>query len=272
MEQGNSSRTSQIDNAEVEHVEVETVRIKKSVWTRTRDIIIGIGFVMITFGQFADTKELLTFAYHNFITHFTDQVELENLTEVSVGANPQYIENVFGIAQLIKQSTTNPELEYRYYHAPKYLLGVAIERGRVRGYVVTALRDDFYPAVPFVGASLSEFSFEEYGPFNNQFTTDNTNLVYYLEGQQLGREGMFLNQYVGYIEYAGQFADRTLALNQISALNDELVLGEEDAVADRLGHFRAHAKPNFFVVGDFKLETAADMVLTRFEYQSHFSG
>lgn len=250
---------------------IETVRIKRTPWLRIRDVIIGLGFVMITFGQFADTKELLTYAYHSFITHFTDRVELNNLAEVSVGSNPRYLEDVFGIARLIKPSQTDPDLEYRYYHAPKYLLGVAVVSGRVKGYMVTSLRDSFYPSVRFYNRALSEFSLAEYSRFNGRFTTDSTNLMYYLEGQQLGRQGLFLNQFMGYIDYAAQFSDRELVLTNISALNDELLMSEEDAVNERIQTLRRNLRPNFFVVGDFAIETAADMVLTRFEYQSHFA-
>lgn len=250
---------------------IDTVRIKRTPWLRIRDVIIGLGFVMITFGQFADTKELLTYAYHSFITHFTDRVELNNLAEVSVGSNPRYLEDVFGIARLIKPSQTHPDLEYRYYHAPKYLLGIAVVSGRVRGYMVTSLRDSFYPSVRFYNRALSEFSLAEYSQFNGRFTTDSTNLMYYLEGQQLGRQGLFLNQFMGYIDYAAQFSNREVVLTNISALNDELLMDAEDAVSERIQTLRRSLRPNFFVVGDFDIETAADMVLTRFEYQSHFA-
>lgn len=250
--------------------EIETIKIKRTLWMRIRDVVLGIGFVIISIGTFNDFKDVIGFAYENFITHFTDEVEFEKLAEVSVGANPEYLEQVFGVARLIKASRVDDSLEYRYYDNDKFLLGLAVEKGRVRGYLVTSMRAEFLPQISFSDRALGTANFATLNTFNGQFTTDNTNLVYYLEGQQMGRQGLFLNRYIGYLDYAATYPNHEQTLTDISALNDDLVLGAEEQVVQRIDNLRSRSHPNFYVIGDFAIETAADMALTRFEYQAYF--
>ena len=99
-----------------------------SFFKRSQSVVFTIAAIMISLGQWADTKDIVTSAYEGFITHFTDEVELDKLSEVRVGANLTYLETVFGDARLIKVKQPQTDLQYRYYHDAKFLLALAVRQ------------------------------------------------------------------------------------------------------------------------------------------------
>ncbi|WP_157053014.1 ETEC_3214 domain-containing protein [Gallaecimonas pentaromativorans] len=244
-------------------------------------IAIAVGFLSI--GQWSDTQAVIESAYHAFLTHFTHKVEYQQLATVKVGGNLAFVEQEFGLASVIKTAQKQPSLQYRFYIRPKYLLTIAVLGERIQAVAVMSRDRSFDPPLPFSSLQLSKFSFEYFGDFNGTFASDNSNLSYYIEGKERGREGLFLNQYVAYVDYGAQYppanqTDQTLAAEQIrqgaqqkiQKLNQAILEDAEQDITDLIPILRKQLYPNVFISGHLDMETAADMLLTRYEYAAYF--
>lgn len=239
-----------------------------SLLKKSQSLIFTIAAIMISLGQWADTKDMVISGYEGFITHFTDEVELEKLRQVRVGANLTYLETVFGDARLIKVKQPATDLEYRYYHDPKFLLALAVREQRVIGYQIVSLQPGFMPLVAFSNTLLGQQPLAEYQPFAGSFSTDTTNLRYYLEPQTLGREGLFFERQLGFVEYGAATEQHQTALQQLN----ELLLQDydDDTLLQQSTALRSKLIPNVYALGEITLEQAADMLLTRYEYKAYF--
>ena len=235
---------------------------------KSQSIVFTIAAVMISLGQWADTKDIITSSYEGFITHFTDRVELEKLSEVRVGANLSYLETIFGDARLIKVKQPDTDLQYRYYHDKKFLLALAVKQQRVIGYQIVSLQQDFIPPIAFSDFTLGKIPLAQQQSFNGSFSTDTANLRYYLEPQTLGREGLFLERHVGYVEYGAGTDNSQSKLTQLN----ELLLGDykDETLLKLSSDLRNTLIPNVYSLGEISLEQAADMLLTRYEFKAYF--
>lgn len=223
---------------------------------------------MISLGQWGDTKDIIIDSYEGFITHFTDKVELEKLSHVRVGANLTYLESVFGDARLIKTKNQNSELQYRYYHTEKFLLALAVNQQRVAGYQLVSLKQSFQPPIAFSNHLLGEQPLAEYQPFSGNFNTDTANLRYYLEPVTLGPDGLFLNRQLGFVEYGAADEQYQKILQELNELL--LIAYDNNDLLQKTTEFRKSLIPNVYSFGEISLEQAADMLLTRYEYQAYF--
>lgn len=245
-------------------------------WRRTIRTLIAICIPLIALGQWVDTRDLIVDSYQGFITHFTDKVELQNLAEVRIDGNLDYLEDIFGVASLIKASELNDEFEYRYYHHPKFLLTLAVKQNRIKGYMVTSLKEGFKPGVSFSPFTLGEKPISELQSFNGIFTADAANIHFYLEQHQLSREGLFFNRYLAHVEYGASLAEgetkKSISVAEpINELTDAYTLEQTDRARKALTDIRATALPNSYAIGDIDLSTAAEMILTRYEFAAYFS-
>lgn len=231
-------------------------------------MIFTIAAIMISLGQWTDTRDIIINGYESFITHFTDQVELRNLDEVRVGANLAYLEKVFGEAKLIKVKDPKTDLQFRYYHGGKFLLTLAVIQQRVIGFQVISLQSGFKPPIAFSELHLAEKFLADYQPFAGSFNTDTSNLRYYLESVTLGREGLFLERHLGYVEYGVTTEPPQQPLEKLNAL---LLQQYDDATLLQLSNnLRNTLIPNVYSLGEISLEQASDMLLTRYEYLAYF--
>lgn len=223
---------------------------------------------MISLGQWTDTKDIIVSGYESFITYFTDNVELEKLSEVKVGANLNYLEKIFGEARLIKIKEGNTDLQFRYYHGGKFLLTLAVIQQRVIGYQVISLRQGFMPPIAFSKLHLGEKTLAQHQQFTGSFNTDTSNLRYYLEPVTLGREGLFFERHLGFVEYGSTLENYQQPLDKLNAL---LLQSYEDSTLLQLSNnLRDVLVPNVFSIGEISLEQASDMLLTRYEFQAYF--
>lgn len=252
----------------------QPVAQKTPIYKRIQAITVLIASVMISFGSWGDTKELLIEIYDSSISNFTNNVEFSHLENVKVGGNLDFIEQTFGIAKVIKPSKTVKDLEYRYYTDRKYLLAVATQKSRIVAYQVVSLRRSFDPSLPFSDFQLSSFFYSDYSNGFDDFRLDNANITYYMEAHSLGRAGLFLSQYFAYVGYGADYselADAGVASKKaIAALDQAILESNEKQIKTRLQALRREVRPNVFVVGDIDASTAADMLLTRYEYAVYF--
>lgn len=234
-------------------------------------IILILSAPFFWLGQWADTRDVSVSIYEGLLSSFTHKIELEKLNEVRVGANLKYLEEVFGDARLIKQSTRFPQAQYRYYHDNKYLLTLAVTDGRVLGYQIISLVSDFYPQIPFSEYQLGKSKLAEIQRLPGEFISDYANIRYYLEPTVLGPDGLFLERQLGYIEYgktALQASDTEDSLKQLNTLM--MKASDTSELITTTNELREKLVPNIISIGDISLEQAGDMLLTRYEYRAHF--
>ncbi|WP_100637049.1 ETEC_3214 domain-containing protein [Marinomonas polaris] len=239
---------------------------------RVQSLIFTIAAVMLSIGQWSDTKQMSIEAYEGFIAQFTDKIELERLSKVKVGGNLNFIEQTFGIATVIKSSQTIKNLEYRYYPDSKYILAIAAQNNSIKGYQVISLDNSFYPVLPFSEKKLGGFVYSEYSPYFDEIRSDDVNLTYYLESHSLGRAGLFFNQFITYVGYGASYSESVASGNEISLLNESMLQKGQDQSSEIINKLRAMIKPNVFSIGDIDASTAADMLVTRYEYAAYFKG
>lgn len=240
-----------------------------SLWKRLQSAVFMLAAIMLSIGQWSDTKDFLLSGYEAFITHFTNNVELDQLSSVKVGGNLEYIEQKFGIASLIKSSKKNPNLEYRYYPNKKYILAIATDGHKILGYQVISLDNSLFPKIPFSTQELGKFFYSDYLEFFDYTSTDVGNILYYLEGYSLGKVGLFLNLSLSYVDYGADYSEPTSSNDLISSLNTAILKNDKKAISTISNDIRASLKPNVFTVGDFTSPVAIEMLLTRYEYAAY---
>ena len=248
---------------------------KPPIYKRIQAIAVLIASVMISFGSWGDTKELLIEIYDSSISVFTNNVEFSHLNSVKVGGNLEFIEQTYGIAKVIKPSKTQDDLEYRYYTDRKYLLAVATKKSRIIAYQVVSLRTSFDPSLPFSDLKLGSFSYSDYANSFDDYRLDNANISYFLESHSLGRAGLFLNQHLAYVGYAADYSSSSAAAGvtgqqAVAALDQAVLESNDQAMNAALLTLRKQIRPNVYVIGHLDASTAADMLLTRYEYAVYF--
>ena len=180
------------------------------------------------------------------------------------------VEKTFGIATLIKPSSTEENLEYRFYPNSKFILTIASSEGFITAYQVISLDNTFNPSLPFSDRKIGLFKFSEKAESFEDYRTDNANLVYFLESHSLGREGLFLNQFISYVGFAADYNDSSSSNQEISTLNQSLLTSGDNKIQLQLKQLRSKLTPNTFSMGDISASTAADMIITRYEYFAYF--
>ncbi|MCC5880605.1 MAG: hypothetical protein JJU03_12005 [Idiomarina sp.] len=237
-----------------------------------KSVLVFITLIVVTLAQWNGARMLMESVYSNFVTHFTHHLEYKQLEHVRVGANLTYLESIFGAAQLIKASTTEPALDYRYYHSNKFLLTLAVDEDRIEGFQILSKLPGFQPNIILSDQRLNDVPFAQLHPQVGDFITDNSNLRFYLERHQLGRLGLFMNLFPAHVSYGAEHRSSEANTNPqlLDDLNRSYLLGEEEALSQHLTELRLQATPNSYSFGRISLETAADMMLTTYEFRAYF--
>lgn len=244
-------------------------------WRKLSRVALTICLPLIAMGQWVDTKDLLVDGYDAFITNFTDRVELEKLEQVRVGGNLDYLEEVFGVARLIKQSDVTPAVEYRYYYHPKFLLTLAVDDSRIVGYGITSLREGFAPPIVFSDAHLLQQPIADTMPLTDNFNADSGNIHFYIQGKQMGKEGLYFAQFVSFIEYGAApelpESEDYEFVQPINGLVDAYLLSQQELLLEHVEQVRSELYPNTYLFGQLDMSMASEMLLTRYEYSAYFT-
>ncbi|MEZ9141971.1 MULTISPECIES: ETEC_3214 domain-containing protein [unclassified Shewanella] len=253
---------------------IETEPKVKGFWANLSRFIIYSSLVLMGLGNWNGTKKLLTEGYQGFITHFTDRVEEQKLNGINVGNYLPFVEAKIGVPQVIKISSVDQTLQYRYYKQDKYLMTVISRQLRVEGLVVHSLvhgsivLSAFSPDVPFTDFNLTQDDIGSISKQNNSFFFDHHNLVYFMTYRNLGSKGMNLNITSGFTEYGQQYQDTKTLLSQLEQAS---MLDKSDEIEALVGQLLLQ-KASFYAVTALEPETIADALLTRQEFNTYFKG
>lgn len=242
-------------------------------------IIVSVTLTLISIGQFNDTKELVLATYEDIQANFTHQIEYERLELLNIGRTIPYIENQFGPPEVIKRSILDPEVRFQYYNIEKATVTVFNHQDRVAGFVVIPIAPDFFPDQPYVPFKIDNSPMAAINSGDGGFYLDANNLVYYAESEDLGKQFLFLQRVIGFVEYGGlkRYTKETeISLNntveRIDGLNELLVSGLEDELVEAIMNFRQTEPANFYAYTELDPALVTESLLTRIEFETYFGG
>jgi hypothetical protein len=266
------STQKQLEN-EIEELENE-IEIT-SAWKKVQNTVWMIAALMISAGQWSDTKEIFTSTYEAIIENFTNSVQYEMLDKIHIGNSIDYVKSIVGEPNVIKRSKIEPNVQFQYYDEGKFNLTLISSDSRLVGYSVFTQKDDFIPKVPF-SEELGSLSIMNAHKNPGVYNYDIGNLIYYIESQDLGKQQMFLTLIRGYVEYGatpsikdiGADYEKSL-VSLIEKLDQKVIFSEnEEEISIVLNDVRKAVYPNFYAITELEPAIIAEALLTRYEYKT----
>ena len=243
-------------------------------WKKVQTSIMMVAAIMISAGQFNDTKDICMSLYEATLTNFTHSIEYELIDKIHIGSSMAYIKSLVGEPHILKRSKFNNKLQFHYYSEAKYTLTLISEDARLVGYSIFTLEDGFSPKIPF-SEELGEKSLAQAHEETGVYSYDTANLLYYIESQDLGKEQMFLTLIRGYVEYGAQAQDKIVSGNYksqltkaIENLDEQATFAEnEQSLIAPLKQVRQALYPNFYAITELEPIIISEALLTRYEFQ-----
>jgi len=245
-----------------------------SFWKKIQTSIIMIAAMMMSAGQWNDTKDLASSLYDATLTNFTHSIEYNLIEKIHVGNSMNYVKSLVGEPHVLKRSKLNNKLQFHYYSKAKYTLTLISSDERLVGYSVFTLEDGFSPKIPF-SEDLGLKSLSDASEEADTYSYDIGNLLYYIESQNLGKQQMFLTLVRGYVEYG--------AIPQVNNITDSYkkelstIIGNlaeketfsenEQALVAPLNNLRKVVYPNYYAITELAPAIVAESLLTRYEFQ-----
>lgn len=242
--------------------------VSPNFWMKVQSVAVAVVAIVLSLGQWNDTKAAVEMIYESVITHWTNEIEYNQLSQIKVGQTYEYLQSEMGVAQASKSSKIDSEITFYYYGKDKYLLTVAVKQDRIAGYSVVALKDDFSAKVPFTSTpvALLETPMAALDLSAENYFTDNGNLDYYTEAYALGRNALFYNLMLGVVDY-GLASESGLA--EIHKINHALNSGQ-DVEPESVVRLQ-QTTPTVYAISEVPADIMAEALLTRFEFNAYFS-
>ncbi|MBC3766580.1 ETEC_3214 domain-containing protein [Neptunicella marina] len=246
--------------------------------TLFKRVVFYIPVAVITLGQFNDSKELSLEAYNSIKTNFTHSLEYEKLSHLNIGRTISFVEDYFGPPEVVKVSQQNPDVHYQYYNIGKAVVTIMNHDGRVSGFTVIPTQTDFDPVLPYLDKSLAQINLGTEFFSEPEFFFDAFNLVYFAQGQNLGKQFIFLTWMAGIVEYGrfsrlrsdGELIPLNTAITQISGINESVLANQQDKVAQAIVNLQMNQPPNFYAFTELDTALIPESLLTRFEFKTYF--
>ncbi|NQZ88170.1 MAG: hypothetical protein HRU38_02865 [Saccharospirillaceae bacterium] len=254
--------------------EVEKKVEETSTWKKVQNTIWMIAALMISAGQWSDTKDIITSSYEAVIENFTHSLQYEILDNIHIGNSIDYVKSIVGEPSVIKRSKINPSVLFQYYNEGKFNLTLISSDSRIVGYSVFTQKNDFTPKVPF-SENLGSLNINNAHKNQGVYSYDIGNLIYYIESQDLGKEQMFLTLMRGYVEYGATPSDKNIKpdykksiVSFIEKLDEKVTFSDnEEEISIVLNDVRNAIYPNYYAITELEPVIIAEALLTRYEYK-----
>ena len=282
----NEKLEDEIEDIVEDEIEDKIAEIKRSnkqpppsFWKKMQTGIMMVAALMISAGQFNDTKEIFTSSYEGILANFTNTIEYELIDKIHVGSSIEHIKSLVGEPHAIKRSKLNDSLRFFYYSKGKYNLTLIASEERLVGYSIYTQEDEFAPQLPFSeshdDSPLGSKNLMESHKKMGVYSFDIGNLVYYIESQNLGKKQMFLTLIRGYVEYGAvpnvevaSLDNKVTLKKKIAILDEKATFSENEEELDLvLNQVRKLVYPNFYAVTELEPAIISEALLTRYEYQ-----
>lgn len=253
----------------------EEVIVKSTTWTKIQSTVMMIAALMISAGQWSDTKEIVTSSYEAIVENFTHNLQYELLEKIHIGNSITYVKSLVGEPNVIKRSKIDTNVSFQYYNEGKFNLTLISSDGRLVGYSVFTQENGFAPKIPFAEV-LGKESIATSHTKSGSYNYDVGNLVYYIESQDLGKEQMFLTIMRGHVEYGASASFKhnsqsytTKVTRLIEELdNKETFSTDEEDLSQSINKLRKAIYPNFYAVTELNNAIISEALLTRYEYKT----
>jgi hypothetical protein len=264
-ENNDSHRIDELSNKIEELGEEPEEILEKSFLKKFRNFAVTLMLLMISIGQWNDTKDVLLSAYEEIVSRWTNTLEYDKLSQLRVGYSSDYVERLLGLPQVTKHSTLSENTTFSYYSTSKYILTTAVTNNRLSGFSVIALKNDFYAPIVYFDKKLNESVLESYIPSQGKFETGFGNIEYFIENYELSRNLMFYNFSLGVVNY-GLLAVRLR--DEIRLINRQLNTGEELPLSDL--SVQNKISPNYYSVSEFSSDVMFESILSHYEMAALF--
>lgn len=231
-----------------------------------RNFAFTIMLLMISMGQWNDTKDVAIAAYEEVISRWTNNIQYEKLAKLRIGYTVNYIQTFLGEPQVIKPMSSLEGGVFSYYSTPKYLLTTVSKEGRLMGFSVLSIKSDFTVPIVYLDKKLNENSLDSYLLNTDNYATDFGNSIYFLEISELGHQQMFYDFSIGQIK--GTVLSEKVE-TKIRALNEQLNRGNEP-LFDELT-ISPLLKANYYSVSEFSSEIMHEGILSKYEMKTLFA-
>lgn len=233
--------------------------------TKIKNVSVTIMVLMISLGQWNDTKDVAISAYETFISQFTNQVEYNRIDQLRIGFTNEYVIDLLGKPQVIKESKQYSDVNYYFYNSDKYLLTTFIKLDRLAGFSVIAKQADFEPPIPYLHAVLNNKAIASYLPTQGNIETESDNIEYFAETYEFSKDLMFYNFSLGRVNYQVSQYNKT---DEIRALNQQLNMGEGfDFSTITLS---SSIIANFYSVSELESNASFEALLSQYEMNMLF--
>jgi hypothetical protein len=232
----------------------------------SKNITVMAAALIVGLAQYTEAAQLIATAVEYFERKLTNNVEYALLDKVHVGNTATYVENLVGSAQVSR--VIDEQTTAQYFCDPKFLLTIYFQNERVAAYTVISLAEGFAPSI-FAGESLrlGGFSYQQFDEELTDSVVDSSKVVrFYLENLTTDRAGMFLENYLGNVEYGSG----DLNANALEAHYQANIVGNESEEQTTLKAYRISTKPNLFGRGELPLAKIQKGILTAGEYKTYF--
>jgi hypothetical protein len=250
------------DDNEKEPIEVVEL---DSFTDKLRNITLAIMMLMISLGQWNDTKDILIAGYEEVVSRFTNQVEYERLNKLRVGFTQEYVGGILGAPSVIRHSKVLDGLDFYYYDSDKFLLITFMKGSRLSGFSVITKQDDFFAPIPYINKKLNKNTMPDYFPSQGNVLISANNIEYFAETYEFGRNLMFYNFALGIVKYD---QETTLMSKKIREINRELDRGRDVDVEEL--NLSASIQPNFFAISELSNDVIFESLLSQYEMATLF--
>lgn len=231
-----------------------------------RSIAVTVMLLMISIGQWNDTKDVAITAYEEIISRWTNNIQYEKLAQLRIGYTEAYIQTFLGDPQVIKPMNSLEGGFFSYYSTPKFLLTTATQEGQLLGFSILAIKDDFASPIVYLNKNLNDETLDTYLSNIDSYMTDFGNSVYFMEVSELGRQNMFYDFSIGVFKISTLDDD---VMEQINVLNEQLNRGDEPLFESL--QISSLVKPNYYSVSEFSSEIMHEGILSNYEMQALFT-
>lgn len=243
--------------------------IKSNQLSKIKNNVILIAGLMISFGQWNDTRDLAINLYSDVLSLFTNKLEYNKISQINIGNSVDYIFDLLGQPQIIRSSQLAEHTSFHYYRFSDYFLTIISKEQRVQAFGVYSRSESFLPTIPFL-EQKTDLVFSQYHGQIDSYLFDDKNVTYYIENHNLGLEHMYTNVLVGFIGY-GMTASEQKTKNQLNKLNQLMLIEETpqndiNALRDSL---RTSQRVNYYAISEIEPTIVAESIFTNFEYSTY---
>lgn len=236
-------------------------------WTRFTAIVTPFAAIFIMLGEASDATFLIRDATLETMALFSNSQDYELLGKIHVGNTVTYVESFLGDPQVSRALADG--VTANYFYADNYLVTTFDNEDRIAAYVVVSLDGSFHPEVELGTGGmkpLGAFQFSDSGRPRKASFVDVTRMSnYYLESQESGPSGRFVDIYLGSISYGAGETDAALSDYYTAHINEDL-----PAEAKLLAGLRDRTIPNLYGEGELPLELIRASLLTKAEFANYF--